>query len=256
MKSFCFFSEKGGVGKSLHTMMFASYLRYHCRKRVLVLDLETRKESILSERESELKFLGSEDSVLSKFLKRQGEPVSFYDITRPFDVSDLSVFDNDTVNGIVSSVWNSFDEYEKEYDYVLLDFHPDFELHSVPFKLLCSGISDYIVIPISVDNISRMCALRNARQLLANEQRVSVFWNNVSRDDIVKPGYLDSGEVVFREHGIEVMPERIKTFRKAWRDMGTRLFVKSTVCWPDKYVRMSCPELVTLYDDLKSRLDM
>ena len=40
MKSVSFFSSKGGVGKSIHTIMFASYLSYVKGKKVLVADLD------------------------------------------------------------------------------------------------------------------------------------------------------------------------------------------------------------------------
>lgn len=53
--------------------------------------------------------------------------------------------------------------------------------------------------------------------------KVAVFCNNVTPDEMSRPGYLDSGE---------------------------RLFVRSTVCWPAKYVEMACPSVVPLHEEI------
>ena len=41
MKTLTFFNEKGGVGKSLHTIMYASWLQYSVGAKVAVFDLES-----------------------------------------------------------------------------------------------------------------------------------------------------------------------------------------------------------------------
>jgi len=40
MKTIAFFNPKGGVGKTLHTKLFASYLAYGLGARVCVFDAE------------------------------------------------------------------------------------------------------------------------------------------------------------------------------------------------------------------------
>ena len=88
-----------------------------------------------------------------------------------------------------------------------------------------------------------------------NEQKAVVFWNNVTPGEMARPGYLDSGERIFTQRGIQVLPHRIKSFQKARRDSDEQLFVRSTVCWPERYVKMACPDLIPLYRTIKGMVD-
>ncbi len=256
MKAFSFFSSKGGVGKTCHTELFASYLRYYYGTRVCVLNFESRLFNILNFRESELQAMKNPDSSLSRYLSKHDSVPSPYDII-DFVHSDKGKLEYTGLNKIMfDNCWKFYDEHQYDYDYVLLDFDCLFIEDSVAFSVLLSGFVDLVAIPVCVDNESRIAGFSTAETLLYNNQKPVVFWNNVSSADLVLNGYLDSGESLFRDKlGIDFLPERIKTFQKAKRDSEGKLFVRSTVCWPQRYVEMSCSELVSLYDDLKSRLD-
>ena len=73
----------------------------------------------------------------------------------------------------------------------------------------------------------------------------------ITQGELAREGYLDSGERIFTERDIEVLPYRIRSFQKARRDSDERLFVRSTVCWPAKYVEMACPAVVPLYEEIR-----
>lgn len=251
MKTFTFFNAKGGVGKTVHTTMFASFLRYREGARVAVIDLENPTPRILQARKSEESLMKDEDSWLSRYLSKHPAPQSPYDI---FELTGyVQSYTVEYLTLLREKAW--FFVAGHDYDYVLFDFPAMFMEASPAFQLICSGIMDMVAVPIDVDNATRREGILTARMVLDNEQRVVAFWNNVSVEDINRAGYLASGEVIFRQNGIEVLPERVKTFQKAKRDSDERLFVKSTVCWPERYVEMACPKLISLYEDLKGRLD-
>lgn len=252
MKTMSFFNEKGGVGKSVHTELFAAWLRYKERKRVLVFDFEPEPR-LSKTREGELKLLEDPASWLSRYMaKNPGNP-SPYDIVNLAEgVKEYSV---EYLKRLCDMAWKFVEEHEGDYDYALFDFPALFLQYSPAFMLISSGIVDLTAIPIDADNNTRREGILTGQLIRDNKQNVVAFWNNVSLEDIKRKGYLESGEEIFVKNGIEVLPQRVKSFAKAKRDSDERLFVKSTVCWPERYVEMACPQLVGLYGELKSRLD-
>lgn len=253
MKTLTFFNEKGGVGKSLHTTLFASYLRYREGARVAVIDLENPTPRLGPERARELRMLSDPDSALSRYMSRHPETPSPYDI---FEMSGGSPsYDSTYINSLRKRAWDFVLSRADEYDYVLFDFPAMLMEESPAFVMIGSGLVDLTVIPFDVDPVTRKAALMTAVLFQNNEQRVVLLWNNVPANDLARTGFIENGEQIYRDHGFEILPFRIKSFLKAKRDSEERLFVRSSVCWPDRYVRMACPELIGLYEDLKERLD-
>lgn len=256
MRTLSFFNEKGGVGKSLHTILFASWLRYSKGARVAVFDLESPTTRLDLIRRQELSQLEDPDSVLSRFLEKHpeagGEP--YYDIFTKAD--RLRSFTKESLYLLHKELWTFLRENSGGYDYVLFDFPGLLTADSPAYDVIASGMVDLTVIPVDTDNITRKSALLTARMCLDNEQRAVVFWNNVTQGELAREGYLDSGERIFTERDIEVLLYRIRSFQKARRDSDERLFVRSTVCWPESYVKMACPVLLPLYSEIKERLDL
>jgi cellulose biosynthesis protein BcsQ len=253
MKTLCIFNGKGGVGKTLHTTMMASWLKYQEGARVAVVDLECPRPRIMQTRKDELELMNDSSSWLSRYLEKHGRNESLFDVF-PFG-EGVNSFSSDKLKEYVENVWNFVTSKGDDYDYVLFDFGAGFIEFCPAFQLISSGLVDLVAIPFDVDATTRREAVTDARQIIANEQRVVAFWNNVSVDDVKRPGYLDRGEEIFKRFGIEVLPQRIKSFVKAKRESDERLFVKSTVCWPQRYVEMACPQVIDLYRELKGRLD-
>lgn len=252
MKTVSFFNEKGGVGKTIHSALFASFLAYGCKKRVCVLDFEANPR-IAAWRGRELDRLGNSDSALLRYFARKELGRNFYDIVSVREkFNDIVRY---TPNNV--SVWlrDFFKSASNKYDYVILDFPSGFELDSVSFYLLTNGYADRILVPVDTDPQTLICGTLVSKTLLDNEQDVNLFWNNVSPADIARTGMLDGLEVPFRRMGLSFLRERIKSFQKARRDVDGKLFVRSTVCWPERYVEMSCPELPVLYRDIYAMLE-
>lgn len=253
LKCFSFFNEKGGVGKTVHTVMFASYLRYRHGAEVCVLDFENPNPRIKAFRDAELKVLQDEDSPLTRFMARQDRILAPFDIVEPLGRTEL--YTPEYLDRLERWVFDFLAVNAKRYDYVLFDFPALMMKESPAFRVCCNGSVQLVAIPMDVDNMSRKSAIITAAILRKNGQSPVLFWNNVSPADIARDGWLGSGEDIFTSHGFEVLPERIKSFRKASRESDDILFVRSTVCWPERYVEMACPQIIALYEDLKGRLD-
>lgn len=254
MRTLSFFNEKGGVGKSLHTILFASWLQYSVRAKVAVFDLESPTTRLDLIRRQEMSQLEDPNSVLSRFLAKHPEAGGApYDIFTKAD--RMRSFTKESLYQLHKELWAFLRENPGGYDYVLFDFPGLLTADSPAYDVIASGMVDLTVIPVDTDNITRKSALLTARMALDNEQRAVVFWNNVTPGELSRPGYLDSGERLFTDRGIEVLPHRIRSFQKARRDSDERLFVRSTVCWPERYVDIACPDLVPTYRTIKGKLD-
>lgn len=251
VKVMSFFSEKGGVGKSVHTVLFADYLAYHCGCRVAVIDLESPSPRLGKMRLKDEYFLGIPDSPLSRYVSHlEGLPPRYEILTKCHDYNSytkesLRALYND-VAGYIGSC---------ECDYVLMDFPGLFIENCPAFYFLAGHIADLVMIPTNVDDMSRSAAAIVGGCLRKNGVECMAFWNDVSRADILKDGYLEGLSYPFVNRGIPVHPVPIKSFAKAKRDAEDGLFVRNTVCWPQRYVEMACPELPVFYADIKRRLD-
>lgn len=252
MKTLAFFSPKGGVGKTTHTEMFASYLRYGCGKRVCVIDSDISDYTVKKYRERELEFLEGPNSALSRFMERNPQP-SAYDIIE-FPV-DIDVFDAKRESEYVEKIYDFLVAHERDYDYALFNFPGLYKQLSPSYGCIMGGCVDLTAVPIEKDTASRMQAYVVAMNAVHFGRRAFVFWNRLSRKDLNRTWYLNSSEKTFKDDGLEVHPFRVRDFAKASSDSDTKLFVRSTLCWPDRYVDMACPGLKGFYEDLKERLD-
>ncbi len=253
MKNLSFYNGKGGVGKTTLTLMFASWLRYKEGARVLVVDFEEPQSRIQQERDRELKFLKDDGSALSSYLRRNPCDIAPYNIVRLLEPNtDYSARGLAALN---DKTWNYIEVTQDKYDYLLFDFPAGFHERSISYALLSTGVCDLIVIPVDTTTITACEGFNNARRLVSNEQKVVLLWNMVTTDEINREGYLEAVESTFKDFGFDFLPHRIKSFQRAKRDSDSNLFVRSTLCWPQKYVELACPQLIELFQNLKSRLD-
>ena len=79
-------------------------------------------------------------------------------------------------------------------------------------------------------------------------------WNRVTAAEL-KGRLLDAGENIFNEYGIGFLKTRVRHFEKAKRDTDGKIFVRNTVCWPQRYVEMNCRELPAFFQEVKGILD-
>lgn len=252
MKSVSIFNEKGGVGKSLHTMMFGSYLAYECGAKVLVVDFEFPKSRIPGIREEEILQLKDKDSALSRYFLEHGSPKNFYTVLAPLD---NGFFEYSAENS--AALIDNFRMVlrKDEFDYVIFDF-PGLLAKNTPVYDFCSnGLIDLVAVPFDTEPMTRKSALLTCAFMKKFRTDVVAFWNNVTAAELGMPGLFNVGNIIFDRYGIEVLEPKIRSFVKARRDSSQKLFVRSTVCWPERYIEMACPSLKELYAELKRRLD-
>ena len=256
MKIVSFFNEKGGSGKTTHSIMFASYLSYVEHKSVMVIDFDYPYFRGHSLRLSELSRMNCGETNLSRYFGSYGKPDSFYDYIRCTDIGPVNSFKSiPEIVSYMSDVINYLVPVREKYDYVIFDLPGEYSEFGLAKNLLERGFCSLIVVPVDTDIMSRQAAWYNAITLRKRGYFLKLFWNNVSSADIVRPGYLDAGETPFIKDGLKFYPERIKSFQRAKRDSDWMLFVRSTVCFPTRYVELACPELIPFYQHVKRDID-
>lgn len=252
MRTFSFFNEKGGVGKSVHTVMFASYLAYSCGAKVLVLDFENPYPRLADMRKQELDLLDDPESALSRYFRNNPRPRDFYMIQAP--LKDMRfAYDQQNAADLREDIWRLI--RSSAFDYILFDFPGILIQNSPAFDCCVSGQIDLVAVPFDTEPMTRKAAMTTCSFLQKCGTDVVAFWNNVSSAELSAKGFLDVGEVLFNRFKVPVMADRIKSFAKARRDSTGNLFVRSSLCWPQRYVEMACPALEGLYASLKLRLD-
>ena len=240
MKTFTFFTPKGGCGKTTLILLLAAYLRYFLGKTVKVIDFEADKFPLMSFRKDDLAAFRHEGTPLHNYLKgRQvldpypiecaGKPINNY---KADDVLKIARAVNEEIR-------------KDEFDYLLLDFPAGYSRLTPISCLMCNHLLDGVYIPTSTE-----------ARLLEED------WDSEETDDVVlaltdlkkkyieNPGVLDLAEQELLGYGLPCSKVRIKDFNKATEDSSVRCFVRNTLCWPDRYVKMVCPELIDLFEEI------
>lgn len=247
MKFVSIYNEKGGSAKSTMTVFLSSYLASR-GARVLVLDFDAPTYHIASIRDQEMAFLSDPKSPLSVYLAANGR----------LKVDILRVAAN---KGGVYEI-GSILEYigvlkaDDNYDYVLFDF-PGRLSNTEPVSILANnGFIDFVAVPVDADSQCRKSGLICADALKRAGVNVVLFWNKVhQREEKAASDRYAAAQKIFEDNGLEVMPERVRDIRKFSRDSDERLFVRSTLCFPEKYINHWCPSLLEFLAALKTRID-
>ena len=258
MKIFTFFNCKGGVGKTTLIILLASYLAYVKHLRVIVVDMEKPDYRIRRFRESEIEQLADPSTPLARYASRNQmpDPSTYYTIQE----SGLTMYEY-TPESIRDQVDRIADmKCDDEYDVALLDFPAGFAKGLPIYRLAEEGILDAVYVPHALESQERRSACRAALGLATDGEKVRLLWNNVDANIIRHQGHrLDEGEreVEFlKDYEVLYSPTRIKHFAKAAQETDEKCFVRTTVCWPDRYVRMWCPELIDLFEEIVNLLQL
>lgn len=246
------FNGKGGVGKTLMTMMFVSWLYYGLRKKVFVFDLENPVPRFYQCRERELARARHPESWIARYLAAHPDLPPMYPIGLD---SATPEYTNNYLARTIDAMWGFVEANENNYDYFFVDFPAVMMKNSPSYAILSSGLIDFVGIPMNVDQDSFDEGMRVMEAAKGSAKEIVFFWNRLTREEAKSTTLLKGREEQIRKSGFSVLPQRVLTFAKAGRESDSSLFVKSTLCWPRRYVELFSPSVLPLFHELKSRMD-
>ena len=109
---------------------------------------------------------------------------------------------------------------------------------------------------MDTDTQSRRSALVVADAIQQQGIPLALFWNRVSLWEAKGDGgRFRRGAEPFLSRGMDVMDEMVRDIRKFSRDSSEMAFIRSTLCFPIRYVNKWSPAIIPFLEALKSRID-
>ena len=252
MKTFTFYNHKGGTGKTTLLLLLAAYLRYFLGFRVKVIDAQCPEYPTILFRENDLKNAQEDGTYLANYLhKREAQP--------PFPIEMVGMPVNEyTEDDIRRLAWKVNEEIKRnEYDYLLIDFPGGGWSSKTPIACLAKNhLLGGIYVPFSPEFQESADAYRLACNFQKMGQPYRLLWYRLQDEYLKhKAMELDECERQLAEQGIQCAKIRVRSFNKATKASDVRCFVRNTLCWPDRYVKMVCPELIDLFDEIVQFLE-
>lgn len=253
MKRITFFNEKGGTGKTLFNMSFASWLAYDQGERVFVRDFDTPSNQIHTLRIKELE-MAREDPAFARLITAAPYPIRKEEVT--VDIRDAAA---------KHALAEKIRRESVGEGYYIMDFPGLFNSRTAFFNLAASGLIDTVIFPVDSDEASYARAMYvnsiiNNPKLLRvtgrDHQDVLFLWNReTNQERRGKKDHYSEAEAMFRRIGIPVCNHRVREFLSFRRDGETFGFVKSTICYPRLNIRRNAPWLEDVFAELKARID-
>lgn len=246
-----FLQPQGRNGKDNPAPLLAAYLRYCLGFKVKVLDAQCPEFPFAFFRKLDSKNYAKDGSFFSNFLRKRAnqEPYPIANVGKPvneYREKDLRDF-----------VWKVKEEVKRgEYDYLLIDFPAGFSKSTPISWLIENHLLDGVYIPFSTDAQEASDAFMLGQNFRSRGLPCRLLWNRLQPSYLKeKAKDLDVSDRTLASYGLEVSKVRIKAFNKATEASDVRCFVRNTLCWPDRYVKMVCMELISLFDEIVEFLD-
>lgn len=238
-----FASQKGGVGKSVFTVLAASILHNRKGYRVGVVDCDFPQHSIYKMRERDMESVEKSD-YLKVALYRQHEQLQklAYPIIK--SKSEKAVED----------LHNYMQQEKAEFDVVLFD---------LPGTLCSEGViytiasMDYIFVPLKADSIVMQSSLQFAEvieeELVSrhncNLNGVHLFWNMIDRRE--RKETYESWNHVIREAGLKLLDTRVPDTKRYNKELSpTRNSIFRSTLFPPDNREMKNSGLLELIDEI------
>ena len=220
-------SQKGGVGKSVFTVLLASVLHYRKGMRVAVVDCDSPQHSIALMRERDMEGVMKNDD-LKVNLYRQYER-----IRKPA----YPVIKSDPEKAM-EDLRRYMDEKGETFDIVLFDLPGTLRSEGVVHTV---SAMDYIFVPLKADNIVMQSSLQFAKvleeELIAkgncNLKGIRLFWNMVDRRG--RKDLYDAWTRVIHRMGLRLLSSHIPNTLRYNREADTvcKGVFRSTLFPPD-----------------------
>lgn len=220
-------SQKGGVGKSVFTVLLASVLHYRKGMRVAVVDCDSPQHSIALMRERDMESVMKNDD-LKVNLYRQYER-----IRKPA----YPIIKSDPEKAM-EDLRRYMDEKGETFDIVLFDLPGTLRSEGVVHTV---SAMDYIFVPLKADNIVMQSSLQFAKvleeELIAkgncNLKGIRLFWNMVDRRG--RKDLYDAWNRVIHRMGLRLLSSHIPNTLRYNREADTvcKGIFRSTLFPPD-----------------------
>lgn len=255
MKVVSFFNEKGGVGKTTLTALFASFLAYKEKERVVVLDCDFPSYQLWGMQQLDVKALreGMSAGRIGLSLAQLCRGNNFYKVGKiegrdVYGEAELSVI-SERIRRMRSS----------DSGYMLLDFPGRFLPNDPAARLSAEGLLDLVVFPVDSDRQSRSAALSTFARMKrqgTGRQRCAVLWNRETQVERRSKGdrYAEP-EKAFESLGIPVIRTRIREILIARRDSNSQGFIRNTLCWPQQNIDRACPWIEDAFREIRLLID-
>ena len=220
-------SQKGGVGKSVFTVLLASVLHYRKDVRVAVVDCDSPQHSIALMRERDME----------NVMKNDGLKVNLYRQYERIRKPAYPVIKSDPEKA-VEDLRRYMDEKGETFDIVLFDLPGTLRSEGVVHTV---SAMDYIFVPLKADNIVMQSSLQFAKvleeELIAkgncNLKGIRLFWNMVDRRG--RKDLYDAWNRVIHRMGLRLLSSHIPNTLRYNREADTvcKGVFRSTLFPPD-----------------------
>ena len=220
-------SQKGGVGKSVFTVLLASVLHYRKGMRVAVVDCDSPQHSIALMRERDMESVMKNDD-LKVNLYRQYER-----IRKPA----YPVIKSDPEKA-VEDLRRYMDEKGETFDIVLFDLPGTLRSEGVVHTV---SAMDYIFVPLKADNIVMQSSLQFTKvleeELIAkgnsNLKGIRLFWNMVDKRG--RKDLYEAWNRIIHRMGLRLLSSHIPNTLRYNREVNTvcKGVFRSTLFPPD-----------------------
>ena len=230
MKVLTFFTVRGGSGKTVLSAAFASYASYILGKRTMVLDFDGPEYNLYNMRLRELSLMKEGDAECDK--------------DGLYIVEKVENTDSESLDRFAASIMR----IKEQFDYIILDFPGSFSKDDAICHLATAEVIDMVVIPVELDAIS-ICSAKTLSQIFEETGLKTLpFFNRVhGKEDPALYGRLREW---FERHGVRVSEAMVKNSIAMKREMGTKGFLRSTVCFPEKEIRAKNPGIINLFEEI------
>ena len=230
MKVLTFFTVRGGSGKTVLSAAFASYVSYILGKRAMVLDFDGPEYNLYNMRLRELSLTSEGDAECNR--------------DELYIVEKVENTDSDSLDRFAASIRR----IKEQFDYIILDFPGSFSKDDAICQLATTGVIDMVIIPVELDAIS-ICSAKTLSQIFGETGLKTLpFFNRVhGKED---PALYDRLREWFERHGVRVSEATVKNSIAMKKEMGTKGFIRSTVCFPEKEIRAKNPGIINLFEEI------
>lgn len=210
----CFSIHKGGVGKTESTCAFAQVLGmagYRC----LIIDLDCQKNTTrIFGAESDVSFVNYQDLLLAELekeeIRKYCKKTKFQGVdiipatSELFGIEDIlfTAATKYSLKEVLSCFKANVDLLRKQYDYILMDTHPDLGR----LNKCAIAASDLVLCPMNTDARSmdalndQVDFIRSVNTTMLTEQtQIGVFFARIKERTTVSKTFLDSAKTGLRD---------------------------------------------------------